>query len=43
MDSMVNSIQIDMKIITQLPSNTAITVSRPSVVMSDIIIVYTGN
>ena len=40
---MVNSHCIDMNIVTQLPSSTAITVSRTSVVRSDIIIVYTGN
>ena len=40
---MVNSLQIDMNIVTQFPSSTAITVSRTSVVRSDIIIVITGN
>ena len=40
---MVNSLLIDINTVTQLPSSTAITVSRTSVVRSDIIIVYTGN
>ena len=32
-----------MNIVTQLSSSTVITVSRTSIVMSDAIIVYTGN
>ena len=40
---MVNSLLIDMNIVTQISSSTAITISRTSVVRSDITIVYTGN
>ena len=36
---MVNSLLIDMNIVTQLLPSTAITVSRTSIVMSDAIIV----
>ena len=37
---MVNSVQIDMNTVTQLPSSTVIAISSPSIVTSD---VYTGN
>ena len=40
---MVNSLCIDINTATQLLSTTAIVVSRTSIVMSDIIIVHTGN
>ena len=40
---MVNSLLIDMNIVTHLLPSTAIVVSRTSVVRSDIIIVITGN
>ena len=42
-DRMVNSLLIDMNIVTQFLPSTAITISRTSVVMNDTIIVYTGN
>ena len=42
-DRMVNSLLIDMNIVTQFLPSTAITISRTSVVMNDTVIVYTGN